>query len=189
MMQLTKVDMRPMEYIEVLGGKPICVDIGNGWFFTARLMSAFVLIAFEREFKRYLAEIKKLTEAQSTLKNDLLKVHYFKQLALLLYAMSCKNVSWIKRRSYKKYLITKMLDDVEMMFNIFDACLRYNAEVKKKAQNLLAWDPWAFPDTPIIGGRPLSDFIQTDTNGEKCFIPRHLRNLNINMPLMQNAQN
>lgn len=189
MNQLTKVDMRPMEYIEVLSGKPICIDIGGGWLFTSRLMSAFVLIAFEREFKRYLSEIKKLSDAPITLTNDLLKVHYFKQLAMLLYNMSAKNVAWVKRRAYKKYVMKKMIDDVPMMYEIFDAILRYNAEVKKKAQNLLEWDPWGFQDMQTIGGRPLSDFIQTAQNGEKCFMPRHLRNLNISMPLTQNAQN
>ena len=68
------------------------------------------------------------------------------------------------------------MSNISVLIKTVESVLRYNADVKKKAQKVQNLDIWAQEYTPIIGGKPLSELIRTNKKGEKYLIPRHSLN-------------
>jgi len=153
-----------MDYIDVLEKKPLSLKI-DGKLYQFHGLTVKEMVSFTRQYKYLFAMLKQL-EGKQGLSADILNVQIHKRLALLVWKHT-------KKRIGKRKFINYLMDHIDVLIEVYDKILSYNAEVKKKAQRVAEYDIWAAQAMPTIGGRFLSDYIQTDETGKKCFKPRY----------------
>ena len=153
-----------MDYIDVLEKKPLALKIG-GKQYKFHCLTVKQMMRFNREYKTVFAMIKQL-DGKSGIAADFLNIELHRRLASLIFKHTKKIFG---KRKFIKY----MIDHVDVLIDVYQKVLAYNSEVKKKAQIVEEYNIWAAQPMPIIGGTPLSDYIQTDESGKKFMKPRY----------------
>ena len=169
-----KVDLKPLEFVEVLEGKPLTLDI-KGIKVQFNLWSVKDFLKFNKEYKTIFHYI----DVANTLQGDIvdkLKVKYFISLIDLIYKHTKNQFKYFDRKKYKKNLKFIFMNDIALLINTYDSILKYNSDIKKKLQALANFDIFQSSASLTIGGECLSNYIQTDTTGKKFILPRYLLN-------------
>ena len=165
------VDFKPMTYLEIEQDKPLLIKLDDSNVFETRLMIAGDFIKFNTSKNIILDRLEKLNESKSdSFVISASKVECFRLIVDLLYEIS-KPKGYFKKRRYYRYLHKKLMNDISFLMDIFDKVLRYNTELKKKAENLLSFDIFSENGSEeTAGGQLLADLIKTDPKtGEKYF--------------------
>lgn len=160
-----------IEYIQILNREPLIIDVcGDKYTFPIFSVSSFIRF---NSRKNYIFDcIEKLNELR-TMGADMLKLKYFEALCELLWSHCERN--FIKRLFGRGRFKKRLMQNIDYLIQVYEKILRYNAEVKKKAQAMHKYQIWAF-NPPTIGGKPFSAYIKTDESGKKYLTPRHLLN-------------
>lgn len=170
---MVKTDFRPLEYIEVEEDKPLIVDLKNGFIFKTRLQIADNFIKFNTSKNLILQNLERLNELKDdSLMIDVSKIECFKTLIRLLYEISKQEYKgFFKKWKYYKYLNKYLLENIDILLDIFDKVLTYNSELKKKLENLLNFDIFKNNTSDLTAsGASLQDLIRTDPiTGERYF--------------------
>jgi len=169
-----KVDFKPLEYIEVETGKPLLIKLNDKYIFKTNLQKAMNLIKFNTSKNIILSTITLLNDSDD-FKAEMgqLQMNNYQLLIRLLFEISKENhKGYFAKKKYYKFLNKFLLDDIELLLNIFKKVLIYNSDLKKKALKVQNMD--IFKGTVLdttTGGQSLSALIKTDQKtGEKSFI-------------------
>ena len=178
--QATKVDFKPLTYIEVENNTPLNIKLDDTHFFKCHLQVANDYISFNSNKNIIIEQFTKLNELDSN--EDIVqaaKVENLKALIYLLYKISIpeqeekeKEKKYIKRCGlWLEYLNKLFMKDIVLLYSVFDKVLEYNSSLKKKAQNLLDFEIFTNNASEMTaGGVPLKDLIVVDPiTGEKSF--------------------
>ena len=133
---LQKVNFRPLEYIEVLQGKPINIEIEKGLILCFNLSVVKDFIYFNENYKLLFKQIEYLNNNPALPNVGKIKIAYFIKLIELLFNLIKKDYGYFKGRNILKRLKFVLLNDIEKLINVYDTLLKYNSELKKKLFNL-----------------------------------------------------
>lgn len=166
------MNFAPLEYIDVLDKKPLCISLPR-YVYQTNLMTISRFVRFNREYKTILMYIDKLNDMQGV-GRDIVLIANWKKLINIIVKQSGGNYNPLRRFFYYRYAKKYFYKNLDKFLDVTKLVLRYNTEVKKKAQELQNFDIWQGGTSATIGGTPLTDYVTRGENGKIIMRPRHL---------------
>jgi hypothetical protein len=166
---MVKIDFKPLEYIEVLQGKPLTLEPDGLFAFTVNLQSIENFLKFNATYKTLLTYIDSLKGSKDK-QGMALKIQLFSKLIDLVADMA--GCTRRQRKKMRRYYLA----NIDAFLDTFKIILEYNAKVKKKLEALQSFDIWGSDAFPTLGGISLSSFVRHTEKGEMYFVPRHSQN-------------
>lgn len=166
-----KVDFRPLEYIEVQRDKPLIIKLNEKYLFRCELKSINDFLLFNDSKTMILKNLELLNSQGNSDVINRSKVTLFKMLIKILYEISKREYKgFIQKYKYYKFLNKFFFDDLETMYKVTDAVLRYNSRLKKKALEIQNFDIFQNVSLTTAGGQQLSDLLRTDPKTGKKYL-------------------
>lgn len=175
MKTLLKSFPRTLEYYEVMTGKPLVIKLDD-YVMEFNFWTIKDFLYFNEVYKSILTAFNNMNEMKADKNLNILKIAYYRKLIQLIYEVSKKNIKFLERKKYKKYLKKIFYNDINKLIEIFRMILDYNSSIKKKLLEIQNFNIWDSNTIPIIGGLHLSEYIQTNEKGEKFILPRYSLN-------------
>jgi hypothetical protein len=123
----------PPQFIDVVGSKPMIIDIDGKYKLTARHLGSVETQSYMMRMTSIFMNLKALKKESGLGAERQMQIAYV-TLARLLYLMTRKEYPWYRRGAYKAAVLHKCLEDVQWMSGVCEQIKDFWGLVKKKEE-------------------------------------------------------